>query len=79
VDELYQLQVEKWEPIVLWFCKHYDIDIARTQSIETPTVSMETKAALTRHLLSHNFNSIYGNNTILWDTFCVCILTAICT
>ncbi|XP_077271866.1 ATP synthase mitochondrial F1 complex assembly factor 2 homolog l(2)k14505 [Temnothorax americanus] len=60
VDELYQLQVEKWEPIVRWFCEHYDVDIARTQSIEAPTVSMETKAALTKHLLSHNFNSIYG-------------------
>ncbi|XP_012227833.1 ATP synthase mitochondrial F1 complex assembly factor 2 isoform X2 [Linepithema humile] len=60
VDELYQLQVEKWEPIVCWFCKHYNVDIARTQSIEAPTVSMETKAALTRHLLSHNFSSIYG-------------------
>ncbi|TGZ33728.1 ATP synthase mitochondrial F1 complex assembly factor 2 [Temnothorax longispinosus] len=60
VDELYQLQVEKWEPIVRWFCEHYDIDIARTQSIEAPTVSMETKAALTKHLMSHNFNSIYG-------------------
>ncbi|XP_028045282.1 ATP synthase mitochondrial F1 complex assembly factor 2 isoform X2 [Monomorium pharaonis] len=60
VDELYQLQVEKWEPIVCWFCEHYDVDIARTQSIEAPTVSTETKAALTKHLLSHNFNSIYG-------------------
>ncbi|XP_071557124.1 ATP synthase mitochondrial F1 complex assembly factor 2 isoform X2 [Temnothorax nylanderi] len=60
VDELYQLQVEKWEPIVRWFCEHYDVDIARTQSIEAPTASMETKAALTKHLLSHNFNSIYG-------------------
>ncbi|KMR04864.1 atp synthase mitochondrial f1 complex assembly factor 2-like protein [Lasius niger] len=60
VDELYQLQVEKWEPIVRWFCEHYDVDIARTQSIEAPTVSAETKAALTRHLLSYNFNSIYG-------------------
>lgn len=65
MDELYQLQVEKWEPIVCWFCEHYDVNIARTQSIEAPTVSMETKAALTKHLLSHNFNSIYGNNVIL--------------
>lgn len=64
MDELYKLQVEKWEPIVRWFCEHYDVDIARTQSIAAPTVSMETKAALTRHLLSHNFNSIYGNNAI---------------
>ncbi|KAL6263573.1 hypothetical protein P5V15_006362 [Pogonomyrmex californicus] len=60
VDELYRLQIEKWEPIVHWFCKHYNVDITRTQSIQAPTVSMETKATLTKHLLSHNFNSIYG-------------------
>ncbi|KYM78051.1 PREDICTED: ATP synthase mitochondrial F1 complex assembly factor 2 [Atta cephalotes] len=60
VDELYQLQIEKWEPIVHWFCEDYNVEIMRTQSIQTPTVSIETKAALTRHLLSYNFNSIYG-------------------
>lgn len=60
VDELYQLQVEKWEPIFCWFCEYYNVDIARTQSIEAPTVSVETKATLTKHLLSYNFNSIYG-------------------
>ncbi|XP_014470815.1 PREDICTED: ATP synthase mitochondrial F1 complex assembly factor 2 [Dinoponera quadriceps] len=59
-DELYKLQVEKWEPIVRWFCKHYDVNIAGTQSIEAPAVSSETKTTLTRHLMSHNFNSIYG-------------------
>ena len=65
MDELYQLQIEKWEPIVHWFCEDYNVEIMRTQSIQTPTVSIETKAALTRHLLSYNFNSIYGNNRIL--------------
>lgn len=60
VDELYSLQVEKWGPIVRWFREHYNVDIASTQSIEAPVVSVETKAALTRHLLSHNFNSVYG-------------------
>ncbi|XP_029160585.1 ATP synthase mitochondrial F1 complex assembly factor 2 [Nylanderia fulva] len=60
VDELYQLQIEKWEPIFRWFCENYDVDIARTQGIEAPTVSVETKTALTKHLLSYNFNSIYG-------------------
>ncbi|XP_011154831.1 ATP synthase mitochondrial F1 complex assembly factor 2 isoform X3 [Harpegnathos saltator] len=59
-DELYKLQIEKWEPIVHWFCKHYNVNIAGTQSIEAPGVSLETKTAITRHLMSHNFNSIYG-------------------
>ncbi|XP_032669594.1 ATP synthase mitochondrial F1 complex assembly factor 2 [Odontomachus brunneus] len=59
-DELYKLQIEKWEPIVRWFCKQYDVKIAGTQNIEAPAVSLETKVTLTRHLMSHNFKSIYG-------------------
>lgn len=64
-DELYKLQVEKWEPVVRWFCKQYNVNITGTQSIEAPAVSMDTKTVLTRHLMSHNFNSIYGNSRIL--------------
>lgn len=60
MDELYQLQVEKWEPVIQWFCEYYDVDIVRTQNIEMPIISAGTKAVLTRHLLSYNFNSIYG-------------------
>lgn len=59
-DELYQLQVEKWEPIISWFCEHFDVNVMGTRSIETPTISFETKTMLTKHLLSYNFNSIYG-------------------
>lgn len=37
-----------------------------TRSIETPTISLETKTTLMKHLLSYNFNSIYGNDTIFY-------------
>jgi hypothetical protein len=47
--------------MVHWFCKHYDVSITGTQNIETIIVPEETKITLRRHLLSYNFNSIYGN------------------
>ncbi|KAH0949160.1 hypothetical protein HN011_000271 [Eciton burchellii] len=59
-DELYSLQLKKWGPMVHWFCKHYDVSITGTQNIETIIVPEETKITLRRHLLSYNFNSIYG-------------------
>ncbi|KAG7208525.1 hypothetical protein KM043_014744 [Ampulex compressa] len=60
VDELYKLQVEHWDPLVQWFCDKYRVNIIKTQSIQAPVVPSETKATLTKHLLSYNYNAIYG-------------------
>ncbi|KAF7388168.1 ATP synthase mitochondrial F1 complex assembly factor 2 [Vespula maculifrons] len=60
IDDLYKLQVEKWDPIVQWFCDHYKVNIVKTQSIDTPTVPIETKTVLTRHLSSYDFNAVHG-------------------
>ncbi|KAI4502898.1 hypothetical protein M0802_001942 [Mischocyttarus mexicanus] len=32
IDDLYKLQVEKWDPLVQWFCDHYKVNIVKTQS-----------------------------------------------
>ncbi|KAK2581205.1 hypothetical protein KPH14_008004 [Odynerus spinipes] len=60
VDDLYKLQVEKWDPLVQWFCDHFKVDIVKTQSIDIPAVPIETKTILMRHLLSYDFNVIHG-------------------
>lgn len=59
-DDLYKLQVEKWDPLVQWFCDHFQVNIVKTQSIDTPAVPIETKTVLMRHLLSYNYNAIHG-------------------
>nr|XP_033325135.1 ATP synthase mitochondrial F1 complex assembly factor 2 isoform X2 [Megalopta genalis] len=58
--ELYKLQVEKWDPLVQWFCDNYGVDIIKTKTIEAPTVSTETKAILLRHLMSYDHSAVYG-------------------
>ncbi|XP_031825850.1 ATP synthase mitochondrial F1 complex assembly factor 2 homolog l(2)k14505 [Nomia melanderi] len=59
-DELYKLQIEKWDPLVQWFCDNYGVDIIKTTSIEAPTVPIETKATLLKYLMSYNFSAVHG-------------------
>ena len=57
---MYKLQTKNWDPLVQWFCDNYEVNLIKTQSIEAPTVPLETKAILTRHLMSHNYSAVCG-------------------
>ncbi|XP_054001914.1 ATP synthase mitochondrial F1 complex assembly factor 2 [Hylaeus anthracinus] len=59
-DELYKLQTEKWDPLVQWFCDNYSVNMVKTQSIEAPIVSEETKMVLVRHLMSYDYAAVHG-------------------
>ncbi|XP_043249527.1 ATP synthase mitochondrial F1 complex assembly factor 2 [Colletes gigas] len=59
-DELYKLQTEQWDPLVQWFCDNYSVNMVKTQSIEAPVISSETKAILLRHLLSYSCGAVNG-------------------
>ncbi|XP_029056163.1 ATP synthase mitochondrial F1 complex assembly factor 2 isoform X1 [Osmia bicornis bicornis] len=59
-DDLYKLQIKHWDPLVQWFCDNYGVNMTKTQSIQAPAVSEETKKILTRHLMSYNYNAVYG-------------------
>lgn len=59
-DELYELQLQEWQPILNWFCKRYEVKLEATRDISAPTISQETKSVLTKHLLSYNFWAVHG-------------------
>lgn len=59
-DELYKLQTQQWDPIIEWFKKRYQVDIEKTRSIASLTISQDVKTILERHLLSYNFESLIG-------------------
>ncbi|OAD59830.1 ATP synthase mitochondrial F1 complex assembly factor 2, partial [Eufriesea mexicana] len=59
-DELYKIQTENWDPLVQWFCDNYGVNMIKTQSIEIPIVSLETKEVLTKQLMSYNYSAVYG-------------------
>ena len=59
-DELYDLQVREWQPVLDWFCKKYNVKLEPVRDISGPTVSQETKAEIMKHLLSYDFWAIHG-------------------
>ncbi|XP_033227789.1 ATP synthase mitochondrial F1 complex assembly factor 2 [Belonocnema kinseyi] len=59
-EELYNLQVEKWDPLIQWFCDRFQLGITKTRSIEAPLVTTETKEIIRKHLMSYNFEAIHG-------------------
>jgi hypothetical protein len=63
-DELYELQIQEWEPILKWFCKRYDVKLEAARDISVPTISQETRNTLTKHLLSFNFWAVHGRYRI---------------
>lgn len=46
--------------MIEWFNKRFNVNIEKSQSIAGPLVSEETKIAVKKHLLSHNFAAVVG-------------------
>ena len=59
-DELYDLQLKEWQPILNWFCKKFDISIESSKDISGPKISMEAKDVLRKYLLSYNSWAVHG-------------------
>jgi hypothetical protein len=64
-DELHELQLQEWQPILNWFCERYKVKLEATRDISAPTISQETKSVLTKHLLSYNFWAVHGRWALL--------------
>lgn len=59
-DELYEQQIQEWDPVLKWFCKRYGVKLEAARDISGPIIDQETKNVLTKHLLSYNFWAIHG-------------------
>ncbi|KAK5645699.1 hypothetical protein RI129_004163 [Pyrocoelia pectoralis] len=59
-DELYQLQVAEWDPIIQWFCDQFQADLQKSRSMDSPVISSETKAVVYRQLMSYNLECVHG-------------------
>ncbi|XP_015114151.1 ATP synthase mitochondrial F1 complex assembly factor 2 [Diachasma alloeum] len=59
-EELFQMQTEKWDPIIQWFCDKYQVDITKTTSISPPIIPQQTKETLTRHFASYDYPALIG-------------------
>ncbi|KAK4878940.1 hypothetical protein RN001_007086 [Aquatica leii] len=76
-DDLYKLQVEEWDPVIQWFCDKFQVDLKKSRDMNAPVLDTETKATITRHLLSYNFECVHGYVYAV-DTLKSLILTLAC-
>ncbi|KAK0179813.1 hypothetical protein PV327_005529 [Microctonus hyperodae] len=59
-DELFKLQIQKWDPLIQWFCDKYQVDIKKTESISPPLIPTQTKDAIIKHMSSYDFPVLQG-------------------
>ncbi|XP_030841010.1 ATP synthase mitochondrial F1 complex assembly factor 2, partial [Strongylocentrotus purpuratus] len=58
--ELVAMQDEKWEPMLDWINKKYEVDINSTTSITGPVIPQETYRNLEHHLETHSDWALVG-------------------
>ncbi|XP_046402322.1 ATP synthase mitochondrial F1 complex assembly factor 2 [Ischnura elegans] len=59
-DELYDLQMREWNPIIQWACERFKIEIKPSHDIAGPNVSHESREILRRYFLSYDQWSLTG-------------------
>lgn len=60
--ELVQLQEEKWETLIQWFRKRYEVHVESTTSLASPDIPMSTINKLETHLLTYGDWALFGFN-----------------
>jgi len=58
--ELFQLQEERWGPLILWFRDRFQISLSPVVGISAPCLSPADRAKLERHLSSHSLQALHG-------------------
>nr|XP_054763343.1 ATP synthase mitochondrial F1 complex assembly factor 2-like [Lytechinus pictus] len=58
--ELVAMQDERWEPMLEWINKRYEVDIHSTTSISGPVIPQETYKTLQHHLETHTDWALVG-------------------
>lgn len=59
-DELYEIQVKEWDPIIQWFCDKFKVDLSKNRGFDATSINDSTKGLLIRHLLSYNVETMHG-------------------
>ncbi|XP_005183484.2 ATP synthase mitochondrial F1 complex assembly factor 2 [Musca domestica] len=58
--DLHDLQRNEWDPLIEWFNERYGTQLKKTMDITPPTVSSEDKMKISKYLLSHSEDVLYG-------------------
>lgn len=59
-ENLYQLQTEKWDPVIEWFNKRYDTQLEKTVDISPPVFPAGAKMNIAKYLHSYDLKTLHG-------------------
>lgn len=58
--DLYQLQIEQWDPLIAWFNKRYETELVKTVDISPPVYPANAKMQIAGYLKSHSLETLHG-------------------
>ncbi|XP_053959959.1 ATP synthase mitochondrial F1 complex assembly factor 2 [Anastrepha ludens] len=58
--ELFDLQRNEWDPIIQWFNERYGTNLQKTMVMSPPNVSADDKMKVSKYLLSHSEDVLFG-------------------
>ncbi|XP_037822197.1 ATP synthase mitochondrial F1 complex assembly factor 2 [Lucilia sericata] len=58
--DLHDLQRNEWDPLIQWFNERYGTNLQKTMDITPPEISSEDKMKISKYLLSHSDDVLYG-------------------
>jgi len=58
--ELYELQCQKWDPILEWFCRKYCVDLKPSMDIISPEIPGPAIHSVYKDLYSHSRPALFG-------------------
>ncbi|ESP03862.1 hypothetical protein LOTGIDRAFT_110395, partial [Lottia gigantea] len=59
-EDLVQLQMESWDPVIKWATHRFGIEVKPTYTMSLPEVGTESKDIIRRHLLSYSDWALFG-------------------
>lgn len=59
-DELYNMQLKEWDPVIEWFNKRYSVDMQKNRMLDTPVISKEIRMSIGKHLMSYDEASLHA-------------------
>lgn len=59
-DNLYEIQKERWDPLIEWFNKRYDTKLEKTVDISPPVFPPGAKMNIANYLKSYNLSTLHG-------------------
>ncbi|XP_017466210.1 PREDICTED: ATP synthase mitochondrial F1 complex assembly factor 2-like [Rhagoletis zephyria] len=58
--DLHDLQRNEWDPIIKWFNERYGTNLEKTMVISPPSISADDKMNVSKYLLSHSEDVLFG-------------------